>query len=67
MEKDVLNVEGMSCNHCKMTIENNVGNISGVTKVEVDLEGKKVTVEHEDSVSLDTIKNLIINLGYSME
>ena len=37
-------VEGMSCDHCKVAITGEVGQISGVESVNVDLQAKVVRV-----------------------
>ena len=61
-----LNVEGMSCNHCKVAVENALKEI-GVSKAEVDLAAKKVTAEFSaEKLNLDTIKKTIIDAGYEV-
>lgn len=40
-----FNVNGMNCNHCKMSVEKAVGALSGVTSVEANLSQKCVFVE----------------------
>lgn len=41
-------VHGMSCGHCKATIEQEVHRIQGVERVQVDLDAHLVTIEgHE--------------------
>ena len=61
-----LNVEGMSCNHCKAAVENALKEI-GVDKVEVDLAAKKVTVAFSaDKLNKDTIKKSITEAGYEV-
>ncbi len=47
MEKTILNVEGMSCEHCVKAVRNSVGALPGVTDVSVDLKSKTVTVEYD--------------------
>lgn len=66
MNKQNLTVEGMSCNHCKMTVEKNVGAIDGVKGVEVNLDAKSVSVEFDDSVTIDAIKKVIDDSGYTV-
>jgi copper chaperone len=61
-----LNVEGMSCNHCKAAVENALKQI-GVNKVEVDLAAKKVSASYSsDKLTLDDIKKSIIDAGYEV-
>lgn len=60
--KMTINVEGMSCNHCKMTIENALKD-SGYSMVEVDLEAGTVSVDAED---YDHVKGIIESKGYTV-
>lgn len=58
---------GMSCNHCVMSVKNSVGSLKGVSKVDVDLPGKKVTVEFDsDLVKLESIKDSIEDAGFDV-
>lgn len=36
MTEEVLKVQGMSCNHCKMAVEKAVKNLPGVSAAEVE-------------------------------
>lgn len=47
MEKITLNVEGMSCSHCENAVKTAVGELDGVTSVDVDLAEKTVVVEYD--------------------
>jgi uncharacterized membrane protein YraQ (UPF0718 family)/copper chaperone CopZ len=58
-------VPEMTCNHCKMTIENAVRKIPGVEEVRINLETKSVGVNGE--LSLDAIKQRIQEAGYAVE
>jgi uncharacterized protein len=62
MEKIII-VNGMDCNHCKMNVEKNIKNISGVDFVEVDLQTSKVKISG-DNVDLENIKSTVEGLGY---
>jgi copper chaperone len=67
MEKTVLNVDGMSCEHCVKTITKAVGALDGVGEVAVNLEAKTVTVEHDPAVAtIDKIKFEIEDQGYDI-
>ena len=67
MEKIVLRVTGMSCEHCVKAINNAVGALPGVAAVSADLAGKTVTVEHESAICpLDKIKLAIEDQGYEV-
>lgn len=63
----VLNVEGMSCGHCKASVEKAVSALAGVSKVDVDLAGKKVSVTFStDKVNEDAVKKAISEQGYEV-
>ncbi|MHC1787713.1 MAG: copper ion binding protein [Christensenellales bacterium] len=67
MEKTLLRVDGMSCEHCVKAITKAVGALSGVANVAVDLNAKTVTVEHDPVQSpLDKIKFEIEDQGYDV-
>ncbi len=61
-----ISIDGMQCNHCKMTVEKVLGAIDGVTKVEVSLENKTASIETNKDVSDDTIKAVIEEAGFKV-
>jgi copper chaperone len=63
----VLNVPTVSCNHCKMAIENAVGAIGGVGQVDVDVAEKTVTIDFDaDAVTLESIEKTVADEGYEV-
>ncbi|WP_209367160.1 copper chaperone CopZ [Sediminibacillus dalangtanensis] len=67
MEK-TLNVQGMSCGHCKMAVEGALKNLDGVSAAEVDLEAGKVDVTYDDAkVSFEAMKEAVEEQGYDVE
>ena len=60
-----LNVEGMNCGHCKMTIEKELGKIEGVKNVAVNLKDKTVTINHKDT-PVENLKKAITKAGYQV-
>ncbi len=66
-ETKTLNVEGMSCMHCVNAVKSAVGSLPGISKVDVDLEGKKVAVEYDSNqVNIEKIKDKIEDAGYEV-
>jgi copper chaperone len=57
-------VPGISCGHCKAAIEGEVGELSDVDTVVVDVDAKTVTVE--GSASDDEIVAAIDEAGYEV-
>ena len=63
--KKTLIVEGMSCGHCEKAVKDALGQLEGVSKVEVNLETKKVEVEGENLVDV-VLKESIEDAGYDL-
>jgi len=67
MENQVIKVMGMSCDHCVQTITKALEGINGISKVQVDLEKKQVTVDFEENqTDLKTISAKINEVGYEV-
>ena len=47
----ILNVDGITCDHCVDTIKEAVGIIVGVFSVDVDIEQKQVVVEFDEKLA----------------
>lgn len=56
----------MSCGHCVKSIENSVGAINGVEKVNVQLNNGTVDVEFNNDVDVKKITDTIEDQGYSV-
>ena len=64
MSQEILNVEGMSCGHCKSAVESALNNIDGVTSADVNLENGQVSVQYDDSkVAVSQMKDAIEDQG----
>ncbi len=61
-----IDIEGMQCNHCKMTVEKALSQLDGVTKVEVSLEEKKAVIESQKEIEDSKIKEVIANAGFEV-
>lgn len=61
-----LSVPDISCGHCKMSIENAVKGIPGISSVEVHIEDKTVDVEYVDPADLAGIIAAIEDQGYAV-
>lgn len=62
MSELTFNVPEISCAHCKQTIEREVAALDGVTRVEVDIGDKQVTVD--GSPARDAVVAAIDRAGY---
>jgi copper chaperone len=66
MKELTLKVEGMTCNHCTMTVRRAVMSVEGVESAEVSLEEGIVRVRASDQVNVDEIKKAIESAGYKV-
>ena len=64
MEK-ILNVEGMSCNHCVATVKKALENVNGVKEADVILEEKRAEVKLDKEVSDEVLVDAVKDAGYS--
>lgn len=62
-----VNIEGMHCNHCKMTIEKALNSLEGVVDVVVDLDKKQAVVKLSQDVEDSKIKAVIEEEGFEVK
>ncbi|HDX9588202.1 TPA: copper chaperone CopZ [Bacillus pseudomycoides] len=63
-----LNVQGMTCNHCKMAVTNALSELEGVQNVEVQLQEGTVNVEYDEGkVDVEKMKEAIEDQGYDVQ
>ncbi|HMK93428.1 MAG TPA: cation transporter [Thermoleophilia bacterium] len=62
----VLNVPDVSCNHCKMAIEQAVAQVPGVESVDVEVDTKSVNVRIDSSGDLQAVRAAIEDEGYTV-
>ncbi len=65
MSELTLKVPGMTCGHCKASVEGEVGKVAGVASVAVDLETKLVTV-NGDTLDRAAIVAAIDEAGFEV-
>ncbi|MFF4773357.1 heavy-metal-associated domain-containing protein [Microtetraspora fusca] len=66
MTTTTYTVKGMTCGHCVSSVKEEVGEVAGVTGVEVDLATGLVTVESEGPVDAATITAAVEEAGYEV-
>lgn len=59
-----ISIEGMTCNHCAMHVEEALKEVCGVKSVKVDLAGKSATVELAHEVDNNELKAAVEAAGY---
>ncbi|WP_298788492.1 copper chaperone CopZ [uncultured Marinococcus sp.] len=67
MGQKTLDVQGMTCGHCKMSVEGALNELDGVSAAEVNLKSGKVDVTFEESkVKVETLKEAVEDQGYDV-
>lgn len=66
-KKLIVNVYGMSCEHCKANVEKTLNSLDFLEKAEVDLKNKVAEVTYSDLVNEEAIENAINEAGYEFK
>ena len=61
----ILGVGGMTCNGCANNVKNALSSVSGVSEVNIDLEGAKATINAEVD-NQEILESAVTNAGYSI-
>ena len=64
MESKKFSVPNITCSHCVMTIQRELGEIDGVKKVEGDPTAKEINVEWDAPATLEKIKSTLEEINY---
>lgn len=64
LNKMIVKVNQMSCNHCKNRVEEILKNISGIENAEVNLDEKLADVDYFGAIDENEIKEKINDAGY---
>jgi copper ion binding protein len=64
MQSKTFEVPNISCGHCVMAVQNEVGELAGVSKVQADQDSKMVTVEWDAPATWEQIKATLTEIDY---
>ena len=65
MTSKTVNVPSISCGHCVMTIEREIGELSGVLSVSAEQVSRNVTVSwDQDATDWEAIEGLMEEISY---
>jgi copper ion binding protein len=64
-EQRTFNVSGMTCAHCVAAVREEVGGVSGVSEVDVDLDSGALVVSGED-IDGEAVRAAVEEAGYSL-
>jgi len=57
----IIDVDGITCDHCVVTIKKAIESLSGIIKVNVDIQKQQVVVEFNES--LKNSKKILEKIG----
>lgn len=64
MEERTVHIPSISCGHCIMAIQSEIGDLEGVKTVEGDAMNKKVTISWDDPATWEKIEDTLKEAGY---
>jgi copper ion binding protein len=67
MSTSTYTVVGMTCGHCVMSVKEEVGEVPGVTGVEVDLDSGNMTVTSDGPLDDARIREAVEEAGYKVK
>jgi copper ion binding protein len=67
MSTTTYTVTGMTCEHCVMSVQEEVGEVTGVTGVAVDLGTGRVDVSSDGPLDDAAVRAAIVEAGYEVK
>jgi copper chaperone len=68
MSSVTLNVPDISCEHCERTITNALQPVDGVRSVRVDIPGRQVRVDYDETqLNVERMKEILQEEDYPVE
>ncbi|MCC4723065.1 copper chaperone CopZ [Salinicoccus sp. RF5] len=68
MAQKTIEVEGMTCGHCKSAVEGALSELEGVKSADVNLDANNVNVEYDESkVTESSMAEAIEDQGYDVK
>jgi len=64
MEKTTLSTPNISCDHCIMTIQRELGKIKGVEEVKGDPKTKEISIQWDPPATMEKIKSTLKEINY---
>ena len=66
MATSTYTVTGMTCDHCVSAVTQELSDITGVTKVSIDLASGQVTVESDAALDQAAVVAAVDEAGYAL-
>lgn len=62
--KKIITIDGMSCEHCKSSVESSLKALEGADSVKVNLKNKTAVVSMKNEIADNVFENAITELGF---
>jgi copper chaperone len=59
-------VTGMTCDHCATSVREEIGALSGVRQVDVDVPSGRVTVTSDSELPTEAVRSAVGEAGYQL-
>lgn len=66
MSTQTFKVAGMTCQHCVASVQEELGELPGVSNVDVSLETGRVTVTSDEGISEEAAGAAVQEAGYTV-
>ncbi|WP_020107098.1 heavy-metal-associated domain-containing protein [Nocardia sp. 348MFTsu5.1] len=66
MSVETYRVVGMTCDHCVASVTEEVGEIPGVDRVEIELSSGRMNVHVAQPVARDVVEAAVVDAGYRL-
>ena len=67
MNNITYHVPSIHCMHCAHTIKMELGELPGVSQVDVDVDKKEVAISFDDPATTEKIEDLLAEINYLVE
>jgi copper chaperone len=61
-----IKINGMKCGHCVGAVTKALGDIAGISNVNVNLEKSEATYDEASTVAIEKIKEVISDIGFEV-
>ena len=66
MSTTTVTVTGMTCGHCVSSVREEIGNLPGVTAVDVDLTSGRVDIDSDTPIEQAVLAQAVDEAGYQL-
>ena len=66
IKQQTISVEGMTCNHCEMTVEKAVKQVPNVKSAKASAKNKKVEITFSGELDLGAVRAKVEEAGYQV-